>query len=392
MLSNTNTKPLNVLIVDDTVTYRAILKETLSGLEGINPIASAKNGVDALEKLAACAKENTPIDMVLLDVEMPVMNGMETLHEIRKKHPNIQVIMVSGIDLNSANITFRALESGALDFVAKPSAGSTTQNIQNLRDKLYPLFKHVQHSIATLLPVIQEKSSLSPKIPPLTKTTPLTSAPIAKPLNTQAPLVHSQLRTAFSAQVVAIGVSTGGPNALKELLPQLPANLGVPIVVVIHLPEVFTGYLAESLNRSCALTVKEALAGEALQPNTVYIAPGGKHMTLERQNNTIVVATNTNAPENSCRPAVDVLFRSLPTVYPSGILNIVLTGMGNDGMKGVCDIRKHSGHRTLTQSAESCVVYGMPKAVDDAGLSDESLPLSELASKIIAYTKNTQRH
>jgi two-component system chemotaxis response regulator CheB len=192
--------------------------------------------------------------------------------------------------------------------------------------------------------------------------------------------------------VVAIGVSTGGPNALKELLPLLPGNIGVPIVVVIHMPEVFTGYLADSLNRSCALTVKEATAGEALQANTVYIAPGGKHMTLERHNNNVVVATNLNAPENSCRPAVDVLFRSLPSVYSSGILNIVLTGMGSDGVKGIREIRKHPGHRTLTQSADSCVVYGMPKAVDDVGLSDESLPLSDLATRIIAYTKTTHHH
>ncbi|MDH4378590.1 MAG: chemotaxis-specific protein-glutamate methyltransferase CheB [Vampirovibrionales bacterium] len=385
MTTTPNTKPLNVLIVDDTVTYRAILKETLSGLEGINPIASAKNGLDALEKMAACAHDNTPIDMVLLDVEMPIMNGMETLHEIRKNYPKVQVVMVSGVDPNSANVTFRALESGALDFVAKPSSGSTSQNIQNLRDKLYPLFRHVQHSIATLLPAVQARSSFLPRV-----ATPNTTA--SKPLNTESLAAPSLSRTSFCAQIVAIGVSTGGPNALKELLPKLPANLGVPVVIVIHMPEVFTGYLADSLNRSCALTVKEAVAGELLEANTVYIAPGGRHMTLERHNNNVVVATNLNAPENSCRPAVDVLFRSLPSVHSSGILNIVLTGMGSDGAKGIREIRKSPGHKTLTQSAESCVVYGMPKAVDDAGLSDESVTLNELANKIIAYTKHSQRH
>ncbi|MFN8614369.1 MAG: chemotaxis-specific protein-glutamate methyltransferase CheB [Vampirovibrionales bacterium] len=367
-------KPLNVMIVDDTITYRAILKETLAGLDGVQSVAMAKNGQEALEKLDAFAKEQTPIDMVLLDVEMPVMNGIETLQQIRRRFPKVQVVMVSGVDPNSANTTFHALESGALDFVAKPSEGTTFQNIQNLRNKLVPLFQHVHASMAHFLPA---RSSVPPVQKPVVNHAP----PLA-----QLPKTYSTI--GFKPSVLAIGVSTGGPNALKALLPKLPGNLGLPVVVVIHMPEVFTGYLADSLNRLCALTVCEARDGDVLKPNTVYIAPGGRHMVLERHGAEVAVATNLNPPENSCRPAVDVLFRSVASVYGTGILNVVLTGMGNDGQKGVQAIRQRQGNITLTQSAESCVVYGMPKAVDDAGLSDESLSLEDISHRITHLTSS----
>lgn len=362
-------KNLNVLAVDDTVTYRAILKETLSGVAQATLVDAAKNGQDALDKLATLKANGKQIDLVLLDVEMPVMDGMETLKRIKQQYRNIAVVMVSGANSKSANLTFKALEAGALDFVPKPDGGSAYANIKSLQEKLQPIIQHV----------LDQPSSR----PAVAKKPAIHAQPLKKADDAALRKVQTKL---FHAKVVAIGISTGGPNALKSLIPKLNKNLGLPIVVVIHMPEKFTGYLAESLNRLSALSVKEAAEGDVLEANTVYIAPGGRHTVVKNLNGKPTVCINDDPPENNCRPAVDVLFRSLPAVYPSGILNIIMTGMGSDGLKGVQHIRRQHGHFTLNQSADSCTVYGMPKAIDDAGLSDEIASLNEMPQRIDALT------
>jgi two-component system chemotaxis response regulator CheB len=211
----------------------------------------------------------------------------------------------------------------------------------------------------------------------------LAAAAVAKTLATCRP-------TRF--QVVAIAVSTGGPKALQEVIPRLPADLGVPVLLVQHMPPEFTKALAETLDRCSAGQVVEATAGQWVEPGRVYLAPGGKHMVVRRAGEgtppraSAVIGLNSSAPVNSCRPAADVLYRSLGPVYGGRVLAVVMTGMGCDGLAGVRTI-KQSGGYCLTQSAGSCVVYGMPRAVDEAGLSDESAPLGRLAERITALVK-----
>ena len=344
---------LKTLIVDDTITYRTIVRQIVGELPMAEVAGTAKHGQEALDFLKGNA-----IDIVLLDVEMPVMDGLETLQNIKKLYPRIGVIMISGANRHSADITIKALEAGAMDFVPKPDADSMTSNVQALKDELAPLFE---------LYLAQQKTPLKPLSVP--------TPPVSKPI----------LNQRFTFEVLTIGVSTGGPNALNEFIPNLPENLGVPILLVQHMPPVFTASLANSLNKKSKLQVKEAEDGEQLKRNTVYIAPGGFHMTVT-PNKTI--ALNTDPLENSCRPAVDVLFRSVGQVYKKNILAVVMTGMGSDGAKGMKVLKETNSCYCITQSEPTCVVYGMPKSVDDLRLSDESVPLNDLASRIASLLQS----
>lgn len=368
---------LNVIIVDDTVTYRAILKETLSKVPFANVLDTAKHGKHALEKIEQHLHAGTKVDLVLLDVEMPIMDGMETLKALKKTHPNIAVVMVSGANSKSANLTFNALEAGALDFIPKPDGGNAHSNITALRDQLSPIIKLLYDGKLSTPKITLNNVAIKPASVEKVSTIPPRPGS-AKPFNALKRIQNNL----FRPKIIAIGISTGGPNALKSVIPKLSKNLGVPIVVVIHMPEKFTGYLAESLNRESAITVKEAHDGDTLMPDTVYIAPGGRHMEVAKQQTKAVIQLNDNPKENNCRPAVDVLFRSIPRAYSNGVLNIIMTGMGSDGLKGVIELQKHQGNMTLTQEEKSCTVYGMPKAIDDAGLTDESIELSQIADRL----------
>lgn len=352
---------LRVLIVDDTVVYRKILSDVAGEMQGVSLVQSAPQGRAALTRM-----KQQPFDIVLLDVEMPDMDGLETLAEIRKSAPDTAVVMISGVTARARDNTVRALEIGAMDFLAKPDGNDVDANRNALRDKLRPLFRHVQTRL-NLRSVVGAFPPPAPAPPP------------------PAPL--SRVSTATAFDVLAVGVSTGGPNALAELIPRLPRNLGVPVLLVQHMPPGFTASLAQHLNERSALRVREAQEGEALEANTVYIAPGGRHMTIRRftppgcTSATLVIGLNDNPPENSCRPSVDVLFRSVASHYEGRVLAVIMTGMGSDGLEGVRAL-KRKGARVLTQSEDTCVVYGMPMAVDEAGLSDESLPLPRLAGRI----------
>ncbi|MBY0405856.1 MAG: chemotaxis response regulator protein-glutamate methylesterase [Cyanobacteria bacterium] len=372
---------VHVLIVDDSITYRIILREVLKLIPFVNLAGTASNGKTALSTLAE--DRATPIDVVLLDIEMPEMDGLQTLREIKKKYPNTAVVMVSGMNRKSADITIQALEAGALDFVPKPEYDSSDKNIEALTFQIKEILEGYLKTNAT-------KPKRSPAAEP-SKTPTKSPEPVAvksqptSQMTTQPPPNKGKIPYPF--KIIAIGISTGGPKALNELIPHLPNNLNVPIVLVQHMPPVFTNSLAVSLNKISLLEVKEAQEGEILRPNCVYIAPGGKHMVLEKRNNDVCAALNENAPENSCRPAVDVLFRSVAAVYQKNVLSLVMTGMGNDGALGTKAIKAAGGY-SITQSAESCVIYGMPKAVDDLDLSDERVDLVNLAPRITALLKN----
>lgn len=375
--------PLRVLIVDDTIVYRRILSEVIEPLDDVLLVGTAPHGRLAMSKL-----EQNPADLVLLDVEMPEMDGLETLREIRRLHPSTQVIMISGTNMSSAEITLRCLEQGAIDFLRKPEGGDAEASRNELRDKLRPLLRHVQTRINLQRGSLAPRHAESPQARSAADhPAPTGYVPPPKPIHA-APVPNR-------FDIVGIGVSTGGPNALAEVIPRLPADFPVPILMVQHMPPLFTASLAEHLDQHSALSVREAKDGEPILPGSVLIAPGGRHMVVRRYFDessgqpVAVVGLNENPPENSCRPSVDVLFRSLAAHYDGNMLAVVMTGMGNDGREGVRAM-KRKGCLCLAQNEATCVVYGMPLAVDEAGLSDERIPLERLADRVTYLVKKNR--
>ena len=380
---------LRVLVVDDTVLYRRVLSEAMAQIPGVTVVGTAAHGKIALAKL-----EQGPVDLVLLDVEMPVLGGLETLDAIHSMYPDTGVIMVSGANERAADITIQALARGALDFVPKPEGASPEESQSILAHQLrgvvqlFSTRKNLKQAkiMSGVLPV--ESKARHPGEKPAS----LAPKPSKKPPTRGEPSLRSAPRPA-RIDVIAVGVSTGGPNALVEVIPQLPPTLGVPVLVVQHMPPLFTRSLAENLAKKSQVAVREAIEGEPVQPNTVYVAPGGRHMVVRRNpsptsaERACCIGLNDNPPENSCRPSVDVLFRSVAANYGGNTLAVIMTGMGSDGREGVKAL-KRQGCYCMTQSEDTCVVYGMPLAVDEAGLSDESVQLKELANRIATVVRN----
>ena len=368
---------LRVLIVDDTVVYRRILSEVVESLGDARVVGTAPHGRLALAKL-----EQTPVDLVVLDVLMPEMDGLEALKEIRRRFPAVAVVMLSGAGLDASETTLRCLEQGAMDFLRKPEGADAEASRNELKEKLRPLLRHVQTRIN-----LQRGTEAAAPAPARIER-PVQAHPAHPvPLHAVTPS-PGRFPVPTRIDVVAIGVSTGGPNALSELIPRLPADLPVPVLLVQHMPPQFTASLAEHLNQRSQVQVREARDGEPILPGCVFIAPGGKHMVVRRLADpdggatTAIIGLNENPPENSCRPSVDVLFRSVAAQYDGNILAVVMTGMGNDGCEGVRAMKRR-GCLCLTQSEASCIVYGMPLAVDEAHLSDEQVPLDRLAARIV---------
>ncbi len=371
---NTDDK-LSVLVVDDTAVYRSVLKKVVEAIPTASFAGAAANGKIALDKMRL-----SPVDFVLLDVEMPQMNGLETLEVIRREFPLVGVVMVSGIEQSAADVTIQALEMGALDFIAKPDGKDVETNHETLVEQLEPLVK----SYVTRKNLAQVKQT---RVTP----SPTPRPPMQEPLaDTRPPITLTSpgaLPSKFN--ILVIGVSTGGPKALARVIPLLPSNLDIPVLVVQHMPAVFTSSLARSLSKQSNIPVIEAFEGKRIEPNEVLIAPGGRHMVVRRTKQPaedLIVGLNENPPENSCRPAVDVLFRSVANAYRGNILALIMTGMGQDGMKGVKSLKKQ-GCYCLVQDQATSVVYGMPKAVIKAQLADECIPLDRLAKRIITLIK-----
>ncbi len=352
---------IRTLVVDDTVIYRKILSQAVGQFAELELVGAAASGSIALHKLGAMSAE-----LVLLDVHMPEMDGLETLRRIRERFPHVMVIMVSGISTRSTRSTIQALELGAVDFIRKPESTNPAESMSRLIADLKPVIRLVQTRLFA-----RGQAATLPRGPAVHRQAPAVVRPAH--YNTAVPPRFS---------VCAIGVSTGGPEALAKLLPAIPADLSTPIVLVQHMPPNFTRSLAESLDRKSAIRVKEGEDGEAALAGCVYIAPGGRHMTVRRTGEGVVLGLNDGPPENSCRPSVDVLFRSVAAAYGDrGVLAAVLTGMGNDGLAGMRTL-KRLPCLCITQSAESCVVYGMPRAIDEAGLADLSLPIERIGDEI----------
>jgi two-component system chemotaxis response regulator CheB len=355
---------IRVLIVDDAVVIRKLVTDALAADPDLEIVGSAANGRIALQKIPQCNP-----DVVTLDVEMPEMDGLETLRHLRPDYPKLPVIMFSTLTERGAQVTFDALALGASDYVTKPVAvvGGLAEGLQRIRDELIPRIK-----------ALCRRSIFTPVTPDL--------APCAEPGRgagaAMARAVSSVRPAAGPIDLLVIGVSTGGPNALAAMLPQLKADLPVPVLIVQHMPAMFTKLLAERLDSQCKLRCREAMEGDQIQPGVIYIAPGDFHMTAQRRGVSPTIALNQDPPENSCRPAVDVLFRSAASLYGPNLLGVVLTGMGQDGLRGCEEIAQRGG-RVFVQDEASSVVWGMPGFVARAGLAQKVLPLDTMAIEIV---------
>jgi two-component system chemotaxis response regulator CheB len=342
---------IRILVVDDSVVIRKVLSDTLSEDRTLEVVGVASDGRIALAKIPLLKP-----DLITLDVEMPVMNGLETLAAIRKLYLKLPVIMFSTLTERGASATLDALALGASDYATKPSnTGNPEVAIARVR--------------AELIPKIKALCGVGPlKLQPLPRTRP--PAKVRVRSNSNSPI-----------EVVAIGTSTGGPNALAEVLPRIPGDFPVPIVVVQHMPPIFTRLLAERLAGRSAIPVEEGSADTVLSPGHAWIAPGNFHMKVARAGLSCRLYLNQSPPENSCRPAVDVLFRSVAAAYGANVLAVVMTGMGADGVLGaqeICD----AGGRVIIQDEASSVVWGMPGLVHTSGLADAAYPLDHLAAEI----------
>jgi two-component system chemotaxis response regulator CheB len=366
-MTMTGRTPLRVLVVDDTVFYRKIVSDVIDEIPGAEVVGSAHNGKAALVKIRSLKP-----DLLTLDIEMPEMTGLEVLQQLRKEASPVGAIMLSTLTQEGGAMTMRALELGAFDFIPKPQSGTMASNKTAVKAALGPMITAFARS-ARRLP--QRPSGRPP-----TATRPLTLRTTAAP-TAKARSVTGGRRN--RSEIIAIGISTGGPNALAQMLPNLPGDIGVPIVIVQHMPPVFTQSLATSLDKKCALSVREATNGEPLKPNTVYIAPGGKQMKIVAggDGRTRLVKITNDPPENSCRPSVDYLFRSVADHYVGRATGVIMTGMGSDGTKGLAQM-KNNGALVIAQDQASCVVYGMPKEPIESGLADVVAPLAKIAGEI----------
>ena len=358
------TEKIRVLIVDDSAVMRRIIMSSLLAHPEIEVIGTSENGLEAIADI----KRIKP-DLVTLDIEMPEMDGLTALKQIRLFDRHLPIIMFSSLTQRGAEATIDALTLGASDYVGKPT---------NLGDR------------AEALRVLEE--ILVPKIKDLCQKTKRSPLPHIKPqketINLSSVLANSSLsnlrekRLNDRIEAICIGVSTGGPAALMELFKLWKSPLSVPIFIVQHMPPKFTEYLATRINAIGVIPTTEAINGQEALPGHAYIAPGGMHMEVVRSGSKTHIALNENPPENSCRPAVDVLFRSAANVFGSRVLGVVLTGMGYDGLKGSMEIVK-AGGRIWAQDQESSVIWGMPGAVVNENLTEKVLPLTQIPNEIL---------
>jgi two-component system, chemotaxis family, protein-glutamate methylesterase/glutaminase len=357
---------IRVLVVDDSVVIRRLVAHALEEDPDLEVVGAAANGSIALQRIP----QYNP-DVLTLDIEMPEMDGLETLRRVRRDYPQLRVIMFSTLSVRGAAVTMEALTLGADDYVTKASnEGSLDQSMARLREELVPKIKQFFHLPGKSRAAVWSGSAPVPVGPAPWQDKPVLASALVRP------------------KVVAIGVSTGGPSALGAILPQLTAGFPLPILIVQHMPPLFTRFLAESLHSSCRLPVKEACEGDRVDKSKILIAPGDFHMKVAGSGGEVRVQLDQSPRQNFCRPAVDALFSSIAEVYGGAVIAVILTGMGHDGLRGA-EILKAHGASILAQDEASSVVWGMAGSVVNAGLADRVLPLGQVVPEILRMAVRT---
>jgi len=369
-----------IMIVDDSAVMRSLLRSVVAADASLEVAGTAADGASALNGLSALRP-----DLILLDVEMPVMDGLVTLKELRRRGYKMPVIMVSSLTQRGAKVTLEALAAGASDYVTKPAGQANREAaMRALGQDLGPRIHALTGQDAGAIPEHNRAGNQTPGTPSVFPGLPRSvHFPPTPPPRVQA--------ITKNPTILAIGVSTGGPAALDVLLPALPASFPLPVLIVQHMPELFTKLFAERLDSRCRLRVREAAEGDPVRAGTISIARGNWHMEVLSPARAGLPPTLhlTQGPlENHCRPAVDVLFRSVAAVYGSGSLAVVLTGMGSDGMAGSRVIREQGG-AVLAQDRASSTVWGMPGAVANTGLANKVLSLNDLIPEILRLASRT---
>ncbi len=370
-------KPLRVLIVDDTAVYRRVVSEVLSEIPDIEVVGTANNGKIAMSKIASLKP-----DLLTLDIEMPEMNGLDVLSSIRSEEFDVGAIVLSTLTHKGGELTMQALELGAFDFITKPETSSMDESKMQIKNTLSSMLKAFSRR-QEIRRILEGKFSFlgDGKKAAATKDT---SGSVVRRMDS---ITNRKIKT---AEIVGIGVSTGGPKALSQMMPGIPGDINVPILIVQHMPPIFTQSLAKTLNAKCSIEVKEAVDGEIIQPNTAFIAPGGKQMKIVAgpDGRDRIIRITDDPPENSCKPSVDYLFRSIAQHYVGRSAGIIMTGMGSDGYSGL-SLMKRNGATIIAQDEASCTVYGMPKKPIDSGIVDVIAPLDKIASEICSVVKGT---
>ncbi len=364
--------PISVLVVDDSALMRNLISKIIDSTPGLRTVDKAMNGVFALQKIPKCQP-----DVIVLDIEMPEMNGIEFLKERKRFGIDIPVVILSSVARSGAHVTMEALSLGASDFITKPS-GSVSSDIHTVAGELSRMLAAYGSQYQ------REKGKEPPRYSyeapeRMFEAAPAEPRPLRVPDPRPAP--PRPIRSPATTEIVVIGISTGGPNALREVFAKISPNLGRPVVVVQHMPAGFTEEFAASLDRICPLEVKEAADGDILKPGRVLIAPGDWHIVVEKRSLAGVVRVNQDATENGHRPSADVLFRSVAREYGNKALAVIMTGMGKDGARELGSIYREGG-LTLGQDEASSVVYGMPKVAFEMGHVMEQVPLDRMAERI----------
>jgi len=343
---------ISVIIADDSAIYRSMLRKAFEGSDDIDVVSTALNGSIALKKI-----RNYKPDLVLLDFEMPELNGLEVLEQLKEEEYQPKVLMVSAHTAEAANLTIDALSAGAIDFIVKPTEDTPEASIAKLKEQIISRIDGIFHLGQ------REANTLTRTAPPAQKET----------------ARHVKIPK-HSRDIIALGVSTGGPEALKRVIPQLPADFAPTILVTVHMPPVFTHSYAQALDRLSKITVKEAASGETALPGVCYIAPGDYHLKMDSGR---VLSCEKGPYRNNCRPSVDVMFESLYDTAER-TMAVIMTGMGSDGARGMQGL-KLAGAVTIAQSGETCVVNGMPQSARALGCVDRVVPLNEIYQQIIDY-------
>jgi two-component system, chemotaxis family, protein-glutamate methylesterase/glutaminase len=360
--------PFRVMIVDDSAVIRGLLKRGLEADPALTVVASVSNGQQAI---AAVTRHD--IEIIVLDIEMPVMDGMTALPRLLDAKPGVQIVMASTLTRKNAEISLRAMTMGAAEYVTKPSSTSEIHSADSFKRELVDKIKALAEagrSGRRKLPAHAAQRSVLGSVPP--RKTGVTHTPSSiklRPAPRQSP------------DVIAIGSSTGGPQALFEMLSHIGTDIKQPILITQHMPATFTALLAEHITKASKIPASEAKDGELILPGHIYVAPGEHHMVVERGQTGNHIRLNTDPPENFCRPAVDPMLRSMAKIYGSRLLVVILTGMGADGQKGSIAVTE-AGGSVIAQDEATSVVWGMPGAVATAGLCSAVLPLPEIAGYV----------